>query len=225
MPSRAAEDYLKALCVAQEQAPGQAVPMGAVARALGVAPGTATAMAKTLAAQNWAHYAPRVGLTLTPEGLSIALAVLRRHRLIETFLAQTLRLSWDEVHVEAERLEHALSDRVLEALDRFLEYPEHDPHGDPIPREGQALQGGQPASSPLSAEAEGRALTVARIVDQDAAFLGFIARRRMRPGAAVTVVARDEAAEAMTVQVQGAHAPVQLGLSAAEKILVHASAG
>ena len=137
MPTIAKEDYLKQIYHQQQQlAAGALVPMGRLASAMGVAPGTATAMIKGLAEQAMVHYEPRGGVRLNEKGEALALRVLRRHRLIERFLVDVLKLNWDEVHVEAERLEHAVSDKVLERLDALLGSPRTDPHGSPIPHPG-----------------------------------------------------------------------------------------
>ena len=101
--------------------------------ALGVTAGTATTMVKTLALSGLAEYEPYSGVRLTASGERLAGLVLRRHRLVETFLVQVLGMSWDEVHDDAEQLEHVVSDRLIERMDEMLGRPTHDPHGDPIP--------------------------------------------------------------------------------------------
>src|SRR3954469_20129180 len=107
--------------------------MGRLATAMAVTPGTATTMIKAIAEANLVMYEPRTGVRLTKAGEQLALHVLRRHRLVELFLVKVLELDWSEVHEEAELLEHAISDKVLERIDSFLEHPSVDPHGDPIP--------------------------------------------------------------------------------------------
>src|SRR6185503_20361208 len=101
--------------------------------AMNVAPGTATAMVKTLAESGLVDYEPRGGVRLTTKGEKLALHVLRRHRLVELFLVEALGLDWSEVDEEAEELEHAISDKVLGRIDKALGHPQVDPHGDPIP--------------------------------------------------------------------------------------------
>src|SRR5688500_8179532 len=135
LPSRTVENYLKAIfhaetLLASEQ---DLVPMGQLATALGVVPGTATTMVKALAESGLARYEPYVGVRLTPAGGKLAAMVLRRHRLIELFLVRVMGMSWAEVHDEAEQLEHAVSDRLIERIDAMLGHPATDPHGDPIP--------------------------------------------------------------------------------------------
>ena len=107
--------------------------MGQLASALGVVPGTATTMVKALAESGLVHYEPYMGVRLTAAGEKLAALVLRRHRLIEQFLVQVLGMNWSEVHDEAERLEHAVSERLIDRIDDMLGRPSVDPHGDPIP--------------------------------------------------------------------------------------------
>src|SRR5256885_130291 len=135
MPSPTVENYLKQIYLEQQSAadPDELVPMGRLATAMGVVPGTATSMIKTLADSGLVSYEPRGGAKLTRGGEQLALHVLRRHRLVELFLVRTLGLDWSEVHDEAEELEHAISEKVLQRIDKLLGHPSVDPHGDPIP--------------------------------------------------------------------------------------------
>src|SRR4051812_9485258 len=133
MPTSTVEDYLKAVYSEQQRQGGGLVAMGALAAAMKVAPGTATAMVKTLAEAGLVDYEPRGGVRLSSKGQKLALHVLRRHRLVELFLVEVLGLDWSEVDEEAEELEHAISDKVLGKIDALLKFPKVDPHGDPIP--------------------------------------------------------------------------------------------
>src|SRR6266404_9383500 len=135
LPASTVENYLKAIYQGQAAltAPERLVPMGQVASAVGVTPGTATTMVKALAESGLAEYEPYSGVRLTPAGEKLAGLVLRRHRLVELFLVQVMGMSWAEVHDEAEQLEHAVSDRLIDRIDDMLGRPTHDPHGDPIP--------------------------------------------------------------------------------------------
>ena len=135
LPSHTVENYLKAIFQAQTAlADAEAlVPMGQLASALGVVPGTATTMVKALAESGLVRYEPYAGVRLTPAGEKLAALVLRRHRLIELFLVKVMGMSWTEVHDEAEQLEHAVSDRLIDRIDEMLGRPAVDPHGDPIP--------------------------------------------------------------------------------------------
>src|SRR6187200_2537401 len=135
LPSSTVENYLKAIYQAQTGLPrvDALVPMGQLASALGVTPGTATTMVKALAESGLVRYEPYAGVRLSAAGEKIAARVLRRHRLIELFLGKVMGMSWTEVHEEAEHLEHAVSDRLIERIDEMLGRPSVDPHGDPIP--------------------------------------------------------------------------------------------
>src|SRR6266850_5993557 len=133
MPSITVENYLKQLYLEQQNSAEELVQMGKLANAMGVVPGTATSMVKALADSGLVSYEPRFGAKLTKGGEQLALHVLRRHRLVELFLVKVLGLDWSEVHDEAEQLEHAISEKVLERIDAFLGHPAVDPHGDPIP--------------------------------------------------------------------------------------------
>src|SRR5213595_2263512 len=135
LPSSTVENYLKAIYQGQSTLPNpeDLVPMGQVASALGVTPGTATTMVKALAESGLAEYEPYSGVRLTSAGEKLAGLVLRRHRLVEAFLVQVMGMSWAEVHEDAEQLEHVVSDRLIDRKDQMLGQPTHDPHGDPIP--------------------------------------------------------------------------------------------
>src|SRR3954468_9653752 len=134
LASATVENYLKAIYLGVAAAsPRRLLPMGQLAGALGVAPGTATTMVKTLAESGLVEYEPYTGVALTAAGGKLAALVLRRHRLIELFLVRVMGYSWDEVHDEAEQLEHAVTDRLIDRMDEMLGRPETDPHGDPIP--------------------------------------------------------------------------------------------
>ena len=112
---------------------------GELAQALNVSPGTVTGMLKTLSEASLATYTPYEGARLTESGQRLALKIIRRHRLLELFLVETLKMSWDEVHEEAEHMEHAASERLIDRIDDYLGYPAVDPHGDPIPRADGSL--------------------------------------------------------------------------------------
>ncbi len=129
--SEAIQDYLKGIYKLQ-QAGGKAT-VTALARDQGVSPASASAMLKKLAALELLDHEPYRGARLTGAGERVALEVIRHHRLLELYLAQTLGLPVDDVHEEADRLEHAISEELEERIDRALGYPTHDPHGDPIP--------------------------------------------------------------------------------------------
>jgi DtxR family transcriptional regulator, Mn-dependent transcriptional regulator len=129
--TEAIEHYLRAIY--NLGAAGDDVSVGALARAQDVSPASASAMVKKLAALGLAEHAPYSGIALTPAGERVALEVIRHHRLLELYLAKTLGVDVDDVHEEADRLEHVISEELETRIDRALGYPTHDPHGDPIP--------------------------------------------------------------------------------------------
>src|SRR5512145_2932575 len=174
LPSQTVENYLKTIYLAQARMTSdqELVPMGQLASALGVVPGTATTMVKALAESGLVHYEPYMGVRLTAAGERLASLVSRRHRLIELFLVKVLGMSWTDVHDEAEQLEHAVSERLIDRIDEMLGRPEVDPHGDPIPTaEGRIARTDD--QDLLAAPVRTR-LQVSRVIDQDPAFLRFI---------------------------------------------------
>jgi DtxR family Mn-dependent transcriptional regulator len=220
MPSITVENYLKQIY--QEQPRTGLVPMGQLAAAVGVTAGTATSMMKALSEAGLVDYEPRSGVRLTEAGSRLALQVLRRHRLIELFLVQVLKLDWSQVHEEAEELEHAISDRVLQKMDELLGHPDTDPHGDPIPPAT-----GKPRKLELCSLAEcalEQPMRIARMMDQSPQFLKFANEHGLTPGAEVAVQARSESADAVTVWPTGGR-KLTLGRSAAAKILVGEAEG
>ncbi|HVS52752.1 MAG TPA: metal-dependent transcriptional regulator [Opitutaceae bacterium] len=216
MASITVENYLKHILLLS--ADGHAlVPMGALASALAVVPGTATTMVKALADEGFVEHRPRQGVRLTPGGRRLALSVLRKHRLVETFLVNVLKMDWAEVHAEAEQLEHAISDQVLDRLDALLGRPAADPHGDPIPSRGGKLDSQIYAT--LATCATGRALRVVRITEQSQEFLQFAEQNGLQPGSALRVHDRNLSAGLVTLKRKGGR-PLTLSLAAAGKILV-----
>src|SRR5438093_6259889 len=175
LPSSTVENYLKAIYLGQSSVgrDERLLPMGQVATALGVTPGTATTMVKARAESGLAEYEPYSGVRLTAAGEKLAGLVLRRHRLVELFLVQVMGMSWAEVHDEAEQLEHVVSERLIERIDEMLGRPTHDPHGDPIPTPEGRIQA-DPHLETLLTCPTGVPLRVTRIADQDPAFLHFI---------------------------------------------------
>jgi DtxR family Mn-dependent transcriptional regulator len=189
VPTSTVEDYLKCILMEEERQPGSLVSMGTIGGALAVAPGTVTAMVKALADGGLVAYEPYSGVRLTPAGRQLALHVLRRHRLVELFLVKMLGFDWSEVHAEAERLEHAVSDRLIQRIDEMLGYPAVDPHGDPIPSARGAMA--EPERLNLLHCPVGRGMRVARVVDQSAEFLRLVERQGLVPGTVLTVEERD----------------------------------
>jgi DtxR family Mn-dependent transcriptional regulator len=214
MPTSTVENYLKAILVRSADADAS-VSTGAIAEALGVTPGTITTMVKSLAAKGLVEHQPREGVRLTPAGRAHALAVVRKHRLIETFLVKVLKMDWKEVHEEAEALEHAISDRVLLKMDAILGHPNSDPHGDPIPNPKSPDYDRGTGITLATCESQ-KHLRVVRILDQSAGFLEFIQRTGLKPGARVRVRERDRASGVVRCELRGGEAI--LGLPEAANI-------
>jgi DtxR family Mn-dependent transcriptional regulator len=187
---------------------------GELAAALGVSPGSVTSMLKTLAESGLATYTPYEGVRLTESGHALALRVLRRHRLIEQFLVTTLNLAWDEVHEEAENMEHAVSDFLVDRIDEFLGFPATDPHGDPIPRADGTIA--PPEYARLVDCEVGFEFRLVRVMDQSPEFLRYLSEVGLPLGAEGTIVAHRHEAGTMTVRV-GDH-ETTLARQAAEKL-------
>ncbi len=197
--SEAIQDYLKEIY--KLEASGARATTTAIARSLAVAPSSATAMVKKLAVLGLADHAPYRGVELTEAGRNIALEVVRHHRLLEVYLAETLGLGIDAVHAEADRLEHVISEELEARIDQALGFPTHDPHGDPIPDAALKLQ-----ARPLRLLDElepGESATVRRIPDGDAVLLRYLAGLELVPGCRLVVRATQPPTGPVTVDVDG----------------------
>jgi DtxR family Mn-dependent transcriptional regulator len=199
----AVQDYLKAI-YALESA-GERVTTSALASRMGVSPPSATAMTKRLAELGLVERAPYKGVALTEEGNRGALEVLRHHRLLERYLVDRLGLSLDEVHAEADRLEHALSEELEAKIDAELGFPTHDPHGDPIPdRELRVAAGG--GTTLLDLAPRERA-SVSRVPDRNSELLRYLADLGLLPGSDVELVSQAPFGGPVTVRTSsGEHA-------------------
>jgi DtxR family Mn-dependent transcriptional regulator len=222
MATSTVENYLKQLYLEQRATDGSRILMGRLATAMGVVPGTATSMVKALSDSGLVEYEPRGGVGLTTRGEQLALHVLRRHRLLELFLVKVLGLDWSLVHEEADSLEHAVSDRVLERIDALLGHPTTDPHGDPIPTSKGHVH--EPERMSLADCTLGVPHRVARVLDQESDFLKFVDRQGLTPGAVVTVEKREPEAQAVKIRADKRE-EVSLGLVAGAKILVEPLSG
>ncbi|NTY00882.1 metal-dependent transcriptional regulator [Deinococcus sp. JMULE3] len=207
--SRSAEDYLKHLYMLGQSGK---VNTQALAAALEVAPASVTGMLRKLTEQGLVSHAPYQGAQLTAEGERVALEVLRHHRLLELFLHRALGVPLDEVHEEAERLEHALSERLEARIAAWLGDPTHDPHGDPIP----TLEGELPHQPQrrLSQLATGDTATVARVPDGDADQLRALVAAGLTPGAPLRLDAVDAALGTLTVWATDHTLTLSLGVAA-----------
>ena len=180
-PSASVGNYLKAIW---ESAEREAASTKDVADRLSVSPASVTNMFARLREMGLVDYERYRGASLTEEGLSEALRLVRRHRLIETFLLGQLGYSWEDVHEEAEQLEHAVSDRFTERLAELLGHPDYDPHGDPIPAADGTLE--QDGSFPLPTASVGQRVLIAR-VEETAPLLAYLGERGLVPGRLLTV--------------------------------------
>src|SRR5256712_3085392 len=217
LPSSTVENYLKAIYQGQSAVPRdqRLGSMGRVGTALGVTPGTATTMVKALAESGLAEYEPYSGVRLSAAGEKLVGLVLRRHRLVELFLVKVLGMSWAEVHDEAEQLEHAVSERLIDRIDEMLGRPEVDPHGDPIPTaEGRMAR---PEYLDLLTAPLATPLVITRVIDQDPLFLRFVEQHALKPGCTVTIEGREPSSDAVRLRSQSGDV-VSIGTRAAAKV-------
>ncbi len=214
-----AQDYLKTIWTAQEWS-HEKVSTKMLAERIGVSASTASESIRKLADQGLVHHEKYGAVTLTDAGRSAALAMVRRHRLLETFLVNELGYSWDEVHDEAEILEHAVSDRMLDRMDAKLGHPTRDPHGDPIPAADGRVP--TPPARQLSDCADGEAGTVARISDADPEMLRYFDTVGISLDSRLRVLARRDFAGLISVQIDnsGESTTVELGSPAAQAIWI-----
>jgi DtxR family Mn-dependent transcriptional regulator len=197
--SQTAEDYLKEIYKLQSEE-GRATT-SALAERVGVAPPSATAMLKKLAELGLVEHERYRGVRLTTAGEKAAIEIIRHHRLLEQYLAETLGLRIDQVHAEADRLEHALSEELEARIDASLGYPTHDPHGDPIPDANLELPSAQ--RRVLADLGEGERATVSRVPDEDTELLRYLADLALVPGESVELVRRGPFGGPLTVLTRG----------------------
>jgi DtxR family Mn-dependent transcriptional regulator len=181
-PSTSVGNYLKAMWESAEEG---TVSTKEVADRLSLSKASVSKMFARLREMGLVEYEPYRGASLTEEGLSEALRLVRRHRLIETFLLDRLGYSWEDVHEEAEQLEHAVSDRFTERLAEVLGHPERDPHGDPIPAVDGTLE--PDGSFPLAAAAAGQRVLIAHVDHESAPMLTYLGERGLVPERLLTV--------------------------------------
>ncbi len=184
MPSPAVEDYLKAIFHLSRE--GGAAGTSAVAERLGVTAGSVTGMLKRLSDQGFVEHVPYYGARLTDTGQERAVSIIRRHRILELFLVEILGYAWDEVHDEAERLEHAVSPRLVDRMSEVLGEPEADPHGAPIPAaEGAFHERSFPSLADVTV---GARAVLRRVSDEDPAQLRYLAGLGLLPGTEIEVI-------------------------------------
>lgn len=216
MPSLTIENYVKVIYQICSSGNLPCASTGELATALAISPGSVTSMLKTLHESGLVKYKPYEGVHLTASGETLALRVLRRHRLIELFLVETLDLSWDEVHEEAENMEHAVSDLLIDRIDQYLGCPPTDPHGDPIPRADGTVAAA--SAQPLIDLDVETSFQLVRVIDQTPEFLRYLSDAGLILGTRGIVTENQQEAGTITLQIAGA--ATVLSHIAAEKLLV-----
>ncbi len=208
------EDYLKAIYALGRD--GTSAATNEIASRLDIAPASVSGMVRRLADQGLVTHEPYRGVRLTRAGRGIALRLLRRHRILECYLTQVLGYPWDGVHAEAERLEHAASDELIERMASALGHPTVDPHGAPIPTvDGTVDERRHRSLAELPVGTQG---TVARVGDEDAEFLRYLGTLGLTPGVAVEVTAREPFDGPVSVGVEGR--AVAVGTFAAARVFI-----
>ena len=219
--TRSQEDYLKALY--QLHGDQRPVPTRDLAQRLGISSPSVSEMVTRLSAQGLVEHDRYRGQQLTREGRKVALELVRHHRLLEMFLVQILDYSWDEVHDEAERLEHVISERMEQRIFELLGRPELDPHGHAIPTLGGKVR---PLSDrPLSGCRVGEKVVVQGVSDDDAGRLRELERRGLMPGTRIEVVAESKFEGPISVRIKGRRSNIPLGLARAVFVEVPRQSG
>lgn len=211
------QNYLKVIWSLQEWS-DEAVTTTEIAGRMGLKPSTVSDAVRRLGEQGLVEHARYGRVALSDVGQAYALAMVRRHRLIETFLVEVLHYRWDEVHEEAEHLEHSVSDMMIDRIDELLGRPDRDPHGDPIPAPDGSIR--HPSAVPLSRVDRGAEVVVERISDADPELLQFLAERRIGVGTRLEVAAGTPFSDAIDVRVPGETEPVALGPGASGSVWV-----
>lgn len=213
--TRVVEDYVTLIWKAFEW-PGGTPTTTDLAVQLGVTPSTVSANLKKLAREGFLEYEPYGAISLSSRGRAVAVEIVRRHRIVETYLVRELGVPWDQVHAEADRLEHAVSDMILQRMDEVLGHPTRDPHGDPIPdADGNTVA---TDSEVLTETAPGTTVHVLRVSDRSPDVLRYLEEHRIAVGTLLRVVDVNAAAGAVRIEVDDA--PVEVSFQAAEAIRV-----
>ena len=197
MQTLSTEDYLKAIYHVSQSSSG-AVATTSIAKQIGAKPSSVTDMFKKLSDQNLVKYQKYQGVSLTNEGVKTALRIVRKHRLWESFLVSHLNFNWDEVHQVAEQLEHIQSEKLTNELERFLDYPTHDPHGDPIPNRALFMKTySKILLTELPVNKEGVCIGVK---DNSSGFLRSLDRRQIGIGTTLQVLHREDFDDSLHIQ-------------------------
>ena len=216
MISPSVEDYLKTLYKLERESDGEPVATGALAMAMEVTPASASNMIQRLRDLDFLVYTAYEGATLTEHGRKVALEVIRHHRLLELYLKEVMGFGWGEIHDEAERLEHHISERFESRIEEMLGHPTHDPHGHPIPSRDGSVD--EVSGQLLSDLHEGDVARIDHISDEDSDILHLLEQRGLLPGATVEVVESRPLEGILVVSVDGAKQLI--GQPVAEKVYV-----
>ncbi len=214
--TRSVEDYLKAVYSLTER--GEAASTSSLAAALEVQPASVTGMVKRLAESGYVEHARYRGVRLTETGTREALRIIRRHRILETYLHVQLGYSWDDVHAEAERLEHAASEELIDRMAAVLKYPSHDPHGAPIPTRAGDIEASNFAT--LDEVDLGATVQIRAVQDEDPERLRYMEALGLTPGALLTVVDHAPYDGPLTVALADVPGTEVIGSELAAKIFV-----
>lgn len=220
--SASTQNYLKAIWGLTEWSSAQVTPT-LIAERTGLKLSSVSDAVRKLASQGLVDHAPYGAVELTETGRSYALVMVRRHRLIEAFLVSVLGYSWDQVHDEAEHLEHAVSDFMIDRIDEFLEFPTRDPHGDPIPSADGTVH--IPDAAQLTTVGAGHRVLVERISDSDPALLQFFQEHGFVVGAKLDIGEGAAFSDSLDVRVAEAASSVALGRSATDALYVSIADG
>lgn len=214
--SKAEENYIKTIYHLSSN--HLSVSTNAIAEHLQTKPASVSDMLKKLAAKEMVHYEKYKGVKLTPNGEKAALWIIRKHRLWEVFLLETLHFNWDEVHEVAEQLEHIKSYTLIERLDKFLDYPQYDPHGDPIPDANGHFK--PQISARLSDTCIGMVYKVVAVNDSNSSFLQYLDKVGIGIGQTVEIVDKIDYDGSLEIKVGGHSIPKLVSLIVSENILV-----
>jgi DtxR family Mn-dependent transcriptional regulator len=209
-----AEDYLKAIYELEQK--GAAAATNDIAERLDIAPASVSGMVQRLARLGLVRVVRYKGARLTDSGRGAALKLIRRHRIIESYLVERLGFGWDDVHDEAEHLEHAASDELIERMAESIGNPTADPHGAPIPSVSGEVD--ETRLESIADLEEGRTVSVVRMSDRDPEFLRYLDGMGIRPGARVRIAARAPFGGPLTLEIEGASHVV--GTAAAERVFI-----
>lgn len=221
-PGSVVENYAKVIYSLESRSEG-AVTTSALARRLGVTAASASAMVKKLHQLELVEYTPYHGVRLTERGARIALKVIRKHRLLELFLVESLGVPWDRVHRDAELLEHHLSDELAALIADKLDQPTHDPHGDPIPTADGKIDEGE--TVPLETLEPGARGTLVRVSDSDPAMLRYLAERGIAPGEHFEILDRQPFGGPLSVRFANSIEALGVGLARAMRVELQGHAG